>query len=71
MSAPGLPPSAGTEDWKDAFDKLRQEFEKFKKEVLEEVHILSDDLDAERKKNASMAVDIDRLKKIKEFREKL
>ena len=38
---------------------------------MDEVEILANDLDAERKKNASLAIDIDRLKKLREFREKL
>ena len=68
VSASGSSPLSGGEDWKEAFEKLRHEFEKFKKEMMEEMAILANDLDAERKKSAGMAVDIDRLKKTREFR---
>ena len=56
---PSLPNNA----WKEAFDKLREDFIKFKAQMLEKIDILTDDLDRERKNRASLEIDIDRLKK--------
>lgn len=56
------------EESKEAFEKLKQEFEEFKvqirKDIRKEIQTLSDDLDEERKNNASLRIDIDRLKKM-------
>jgi hypothetical protein len=49
--------------WKDAYDKLKEDFEKFKDHMMKEIAILTDDLDRERKERAGMNIDIDRLKK--------
>lgn len=57
-------------EWKEAFESLQEEFKKFKEEVKEDVRILVLDLDIERKKNAELAIDVDRLKKTAGFREK-
>jgi hypothetical protein len=62
-------PPKSSEEWIEALDKLRSEFNEFKtqirKELREEIKTLSDDLDQERKNNASLRIDIDRLKKMK------
>ena len=50
---------------------MRAQFESFKKECLKDVEILTKDLDAERKKNAALQIDVDRLKKSREFRDNL
>ena len=64
---PTLPPSESTPPsdgaWKAEINKLREEFESFKKNVLQEIEVLTDDLDKERKFRAALEVDIDRLKK--------
>lgn len=50
-------------EWKEALEKLREEFAEFKAQIRKEIKTLSNDLDEERKNNAMMKVDIDRLKK--------
>ena len=73
---PAMPPSASlatpppsAEDWREALEKLRSELAEFKdqirREVKQQIQLLSDDLDEERKNNASLKIDIDRLKKSK------
>ena len=49
--------------WKDAYEKLKEDFDKFKEQMIKEIQILTDDLDVERKHRAGMDIDIDRLKK--------
>ena len=56
--------------WKEAFEKLREEFERFRLEVREELQDIVDDLDKERKKRAELEIDIDRLKRLREYRDK-
>ncbi len=51
--------------WKEAYEKLREDFENFKVKVAKNIEILTDDLDKERKHRAGMDIDIDRLKKAK------
>lgn len=62
-------PPKSSDEWKEEVDKLRSEFVEFKaqirKELRQEIQTLSDDLDEERKNNASLKIDIDRLKKMK------
>ena len=64
------PDQRSTEDtsseWKGAFDKLREEFNVFRKQMQEEMNDLMDDLDRERKKRAEMEIDIDRLRRIRD-----
>ena len=60
--APSEPPQSAGE-WKEALEKLREEFEQFKSEIREEIQVLVDDLDRERKENASLKIDVDRLVK--------
>lgn len=57
--------------WKESLDKLSEEFIKFQEEMKEEIRILVEDLDSERKKRAQLEVDVDRLKKLREFRDKV
>ncbi|XP_019851292.1 PREDICTED: SH3 domain-containing kinase-binding protein 1-like isoform X1 [Amphimedon queenslandica] len=61
--------------WKEAFEELQGQFktfqEKLRQEMQKEIDILSKDLDDERKKVASMQIDIDRLKKAREYRDSL
>ena len=54
--------------WKEAYDKLKSDFEKFKEEVAKQFEILTEDLDKERKHRAGMDIDIDRLKKAQRSR---
>lgn len=54
--------------WKEAFEKLRKDFEKFKEDCKRDMQILTDDLDKERKARAMLEVDIDRLKKTRDLR---
>lgn len=61
------PVSAASNEWKQVFENLRDEFEKFKKVVLEEIRTLTDDLDKEIKHRAALEVDIERLKKSRGF----
>ena len=49
--------------WREEFEKLREEFQQFKGKIQQEVQTLADDLDKERKENAMLKIDIDRLKK--------
>ena len=49
--------------WKEAFQKLRADFEEFKESCLKDIRVLTDDLDEERKARAMLVIDIDRLKK--------
>ena len=49
--------------WKEAYEKLKDEFDKFKEHVNRQIGILTEDLDKERKHRAGMDIDIDRLKK--------
>lgn len=49
--------------WREEFEKLREEFQQFKEKIQQEVQTLADDLDRERKENAMLKIDIDRLKK--------
>ena len=65
---PPIPPSPERTEpadgaWKEAFDKLRADFEKFKSDCERDIQFLTDDLDKERKIRAALEVDIDRLKK--------
>ena len=57
--------------WKEAFEKLREEFAKFKADYLKDIEILTKDLDDERKLRRALEIDVDRLKKTREFRDKL
>ena len=73
---PTPPPSTPSETelvadsaWKEAFDKLKTEFDKFRKDIRREMQILTDDLDKERKIRAELQIDIDRLKKARELRD--
>ena len=50
--------------------KLRKEYEEFKGNILNEIRILTDDLDTERKRRAELEIVVDRLKKTREFRDK-
>ena len=52
--------------WKEAFEKLREEFNTFRKQMKNEMQDLVDDLDRERKKRAEMEIDIDRLKRLRD-----
>lgn len=52
--------------WKEAFEKLREEFNTFRKQMRNEMKDLVDDLDRERKKRAEMEIDIDRLKRLRD-----
>lgn len=52
--------------WKEAFEKLREEFNTFRKQMRNEMQDLVDDLDRERKKRAEMEIDIDRLKRLRD-----
>ena len=61
------PTAASSNEWKEAFEKLREDFEKFKKFVMGEIQTLTDDLDKEIKHRAALEVDIDRLKKSRGF----
>ena len=56
--------------WKEGFESLQEEFAKFKKEMKEDMRILAQDLDEERKKNASLKIDVQRLMKTAGFRER-
>lgn len=62
-------PPQSAEEWKEALEKLREEFSEFRvqirRELKLEIQTLSDDLDEERKNNAALKIDIDRLKKMK------
>lgn len=49
--------------WKEAYEKLQENFEKFKDHMTKQIDILTDDLDKERKHRAGMEIDIDRLKR--------
>lgn len=63
-TTPAAPAAAADSNgWKEAYEKLREEFEKFKEHVTREIQILTDDLDKERKHRAGLDIDIDRLKK--------
>ena len=53
-------------EWKEAFEKLREEFNTFRKQIREEMNDLIDDLDRERKKRAEMEIDIDRLRRLRD-----
>ena len=61
------PTAAPNNEWKEAFENLREEFEKFKKFVMGEIQTLMDDLDKEIKHRAALEVDIGRLKKSRGF----
>ena len=61
------PAAAPNNEWKEAFENLREEFEKFKKFVMGEIQTLTDDLDKEIKHRAALEVDIGRLKKSRGF----
>ena len=61
------PTAAPNNEWKEAFENLREEFEKFKKFVMGEIQTLTDDLDKEIKHRAALEVDIGRLKKSRGF----
>ena len=43
----------------------------FKHEYLKDIEILTEDLDKERKLRAALEIEVDRLKKSREFRNKL
>ena len=66
-TAPAPPTSVPNNEWKEAFENLKEEFEKFKKFVLGEIQTLTDDLDKEIKHRAALEVDIERLKKSRGF----
>ncbi len=67
-----VPPSPKVDrEWKEAFERLRAEFEQFKADCLKDIEILTKDLDEERKVRGAMEVDIDRLKKTRGFRDVL
>ena len=66
-SPAAAPPAASNNEWKEAFENLREEFEKFKKFVMGEIQTLTDDLDKEIKNRAALEVDIGRLKKSRGF----
>ena len=68
---PEKEPAASNDAWREAFDKLKADFDAFKKECRRELQILTDDLDKERKIRAELQIDIDRLKKAREFRDNL
>lgn len=51
--------------------KLREEFLEFKKNISNEIRILTDDLDSERKLRAELQITVDRLKKSRDFRDKV
>ena len=51
--------------------KLREEFLDFKKNISNEIRILTDDLDSERKLRAELQITVDRLKKSRDFRDKV
>ena len=68
---PEKEPAASSDAWREAFDKLKADFDAFKKECRRELQILTDDLDKERKIRAELQIDIDRLKKAREFRDNL
>ena len=68
---PGEKEHVSSDAWKEAFDKLKADFDAFKKECRRELQILTDDLDKERKIRAELQIDIDRLKKAREFRDNL
>lgn len=61
--------------WKEAFEQLQEEFktfqDKIRQEMQKEIDVLTKDLDEERKKIALMQIDIDRLKKAREYRDTL
>jgi iron-sulfur cluster repair protein YtfE (RIC family) len=61
--------------WKEAFEQLQEQFTKFqndlRQEMQKEIDILAKDLDNERKKTAQMEIDIDRLKKSRDFRDNI
>lgn len=63
----------GTTEWKEAFEQLKEEFKVFqenvRQEMQKEIDILTKDIDEERKKTSLMQIDIDRLKKIREYRD--
>ena len=61
------PLTASNNEWKEAFENLREEFDKFKKFVMGEIQTLTDDLDKEIKHRAALEVDIGRLKKSRGF----
>lgn len=52
-----------SDEWREALEKLWEEFSEFKVQLRKEIKTLSNDLDEERKNNASLRIDIDRLKK--------
>lgn len=62
-----VPPPASNNEWKEAFENLREEFDKFKKYVMGEIQTLTDDLDKEIKARTALEVDIGRLKKSRGF----
>lgn len=62
-SSPSYSAAVHTAEWKEALEKLREEFVEFKTQLRKEMKTLSNDLDEERKTNASLRIDLDRLKK--------
>lgn len=72
-SETAVSPDAGA--WKEAFELLQAEFKQFqdklRQEMQEEIRILAQDLDEERKKTAAMQIDIDRLKKSRDYRDNI
>lgn len=59
-AAAAAPPD---DSWKEAYEKLQDDFVKFKEHVSKLINTLTEDLDKERKHWAGLEVDIDRLKK--------
>lgn len=63
--AAAAPPADSS--WKEAYENLRDDFEKFKQHVKQQFATLTNDLDDERKHWRGLEVDIDRLKKQPSF----
>jgi len=62
-TATAAAPAVADNAWKEAYEKLKEDFDKFKEHVMRQIEILTEDLDKERKHRAGMDIDIDRLKK--------
>lgn len=64
-------PAQVNNEWKAAFDKLKEDFVKLRSEYRKDIDTLTDDLDAERKRVRALEVEVDRLKKLRGIREHL